>query len=222
MFPNLSESLKFLLIKSRTTYKQPLLITLNISRFDKTLLTAPSNLKDFMNSYAKHKEIFDLQERHKNTILNTNKNFFSNNYIMDIFMFISAIILLLTTTLTVYLLCKHKKIRVLVTSLVLCQVKEVGTVSWDTSVECTTLAYIRIILSILSLIIFTFLHCRISSFCKGHRFFNAVKIMIFISDVQNYVPIKLCKTVGSIYLFKIVDTLKAKNMKLIKKYLWVH
>ena len=44
--------------------------------------------------------------------------------------------------------------------------------------------------------------------------------MMFISDVQNYVPIKLCKTAGSIHLFKIVGTLKAKNIKLIKNYLW--
>ena len=71
-----------------------------------------------MNSYARHKEIFDLQERRETTILNTNKNFFSDNYIMDIFVFISTIILLLTTILTVYLLCKHEKIRALITSLV--------------------------------------------------------------------------------------------------------
>ena len=44
--------------------------------------------------------------------------------------------------------------------------------------------------------------------------------MTFISDVQNYVPIKLCKTAGSIHLFKIVGTLKAKNIKLMKNYLW--
>ena len=44
--------------------------------------------------------------------------------------------------------------------------------------------------------------------------------MIFISDVQNYVPIKLCKTAGSIHLFKIIGTLKAKNIKLIKNNLW--
>ena len=44
--------------------------------------------------------------------------------------------------------------------------------------------------------------------------------MIFISDVQNYVPIKLCKTAGSINLFKITGTLKAENIKLFKNYLW--
>ena len=108
-----------------------------------------------------------------------------------------------------------------IASLVLHQVKEVGAVSQETNSECRTLVYIGIILTILSLIIVTFLHYRKSNICKGHRFSNAVKIMIFISDVQNYVPIKLCKTAGSIHLFKIInDTLKAENIKLIKNYLW--
>ena len=44
--------------------------------------------------------------------------------------------------------------------------------------------------------------------------------MIFISDVQNYIPIKLCKTASSIHLFKITETLKAENIKLNKNYLW--
>ena len=65
-----------------------------------------------------------------------------------------------------------------------------------------------------------FLHYKKLRFCKGHRFSNAVRVMIFISDVQNYVPIKLCKTAGSIHLFKIIGTLKAKNIKLNKNYLW--
>ena len=47
-----------------------------------------------------------------------------------------------------------------------------------------------------------------------------VKIVIFISDVQNYVSIKLCKMAGSIHLFKIIGTLKAKNIKLQNNYLW--
>ena len=101
--------------------------------------------------------------------------------------------------------------------MVLHQVKEVGTTSRETISECTTLAYIGIILTILSLII---VHYRKSRFCKGHRFSNAVKIMIFISHVQNYVPIKLCKTAGSIHFFKIIGMLKAENIKLKKNYLW--
>ena len=44
--------------------------------------------------------------------------------------------------------------------------------------------------------------------------------MLFISDGQNYVQIKLCKTAGSIHLFKIKGTLKTENIKLNKNYLW--
>ena len=73
-----------------------------------------------------------------------------------------------------------------------------------------------IILTILSLILVTYLHYRKSRFCKGHRFSNVVKIMIFISDVQNYVPIKLCKAAGSIHVFRIMGMLKTKNIKLNK------
>ena len=103
-FPNWTESLEFPLVKARTTFEQTLPISLNISMFDPTLLIASSNLKEFINSYTNHKEIFDLQERHDNTELNTNKNFFSDSYIVDIFMFISTYIIL-----TVYLLCDLKK-----------------------------------------------------------------------------------------------------------------
>ena len=185
MFSNLTESLQLLLVKDRTTYEQTLPINLNITGFDKTLMNAPTNLKDFVSSYTKNKEIFDLQERHETMRLNTNKNFFSKNHTMDIFVFISAIISLISTTLTIYLLCKHKKIRVLIASLVFHQVKDISITSGETNSKCTTLAYIEIILTILSLIIVMFLHYRKSRFCKGHRFPNAITIMIFISDVQN-------------------------------------
>ena len=44
--------------------------------------------------------------------------------------------------------------------------------------------------------------------------------MVFISEVQYYVPIKLCKTAGSIHLFKITGTLKSENVKLRGNYIW--
>ena len=220
MFPHFTESLQLPLLKIRPTYEQTLPINLSITGFDKTLLNAPTNLKHFINSFTKNIEIFDLQERHETTILHTNKNFFSNNHIVDIFVFIPAIISLISTTLTIHLLHKHKKIRALIASLVLHQIKEAGTISGETNSECTTLAYIGIILTILCLIIVMLLHYRKTRFCKGYRFLNVVTIMIFILDVKNYVPIKLCKTAGSIHLLKIIGTLKTENIKLKKKYLW--
>ena len=86
--------------------------------------------------------MFDLQERHDSMEINTNKNFFSDNYIIYVFLFITVIISLLATILTVYLLCKHKKLRMLIAGLVLYQVKEVGTVTQkEMNTECKTLTY---------------------------------------------------------------------------------
>ena len=44
--------------------------------------------------------------------------------------------------------------------------------------------------------------------------------MLFISDVQYYVPIKLCKTAGSICLFKITGILMPDKVKINKNYIW--
>ena len=59
--------------------------------------------------------------------------------------------------------------------------------------ECRTLAYICLVLTILGLVMVTILHYRKSKFCRGHTFSNAVKIMVFIPDVQNYIPINCAK-----------------------------
>ena len=95
--------------------------------------------------------------------------------------------------------CKHKHIRTIVASLLLYKAKEVEArtpMKIDDS-ECGTLAYIGIALTLLSMAIVILLHYRKSKFCRGHRFSNVVKIVLFISDVQHYIPIKLCKTSGS-------------------------
>ena len=178
-----------------------------------------------MHSYINDKEIFDLQQRHA-TELNTftsNKNFFSS-HIVNIFTFTSSIISIITITLVVYLFCKHKHIRTIAASLILHKIKEVEANSnpnpETNNYQCRTLVHVGIILTVLSMIIVRFLHYTRSRLCRGYKFSNSTKIMLFISDVQNYIPIKLCKTSHSIHLFKIKDTLKSKDIKLNKNYLW--
>ena len=76
----------------------------------------------------------------------------------------------------------------LIASLVLHQVKEVGAVMQeDINSECKTLTYLSLALTILGLVMVAILHYRKLKFCRGCTFANAVKIMVFISDVQNYI-----------------------------------
>ena len=60
-------------------------------RLDENLLSAPQTFKDYISQYKQKKEIFGLKERHDNTnIESPNKNFFTNNLIVDIFVFTTA------------------------------------------------------------------------------------------------------------------------------------
>ena len=180
-----------------------------------------------MNSYINDKEIFDLQQRHatQSDTFTSNKNVFSNP-IVNIFMFTSSIISIITTMLVAYLFCKHKHIRTIVASLILHKIKEVEANSNHNleinNYECRTLVHVGIILTVLSMIIVMFLHYRRSRLCRGYKFSNAAKIMLFISDVQNYIPIKLCKISDSIHLFKIKGTLKSEDKKIKQKLLMGH
>ena len=222
MVPNLTDSVP--IIKDRTRYEQTLPLNLSALHFDNSLRYRPTKLKDYINNYINDKEIFDLQQRHatESDTFTSNKNYFSN-HIVNIFMFTSSIISIITITLVIYLFCKHKHIRTIVTSLILHKIKEVEANSDSNpeknNYECRALMHVGIILTVLSMIIVMFLHYRRSRLCRGYKFSNATKIMLFILDVQNYIPIKVCKTSGSIHLFKIKGTLKSEDIKLNRNYL---
>ena len=209
-----------------TEYEQILSIHLNISStsFDSSLHSRPSRLKDFVHNHMQEEnaqEIFDLQRRHTLHASSPYKNFFSNK-IVNIFTFTSSIILMITIILVIYLYCKHKHIRTIIASLILHKVKEVeaNTPTKPENTECQTLAYIGITLTLLSMMIVVLLHYRRSKFCRGYRFSNIGKIVLCISDVQHYIPVKLTKTSESPHLFKFTGTLNSEDIKLNKNYLW--
>ena len=200
---------------------------MNKSKFDESLLSAPLTLKEYIFQYKCDKEIFDLKERHDIDELEkefTSKNFL-NSRIVKIFKFVVAIISIIATVITIYTICKHNKLRASVTSLALQQVEEVkaeNKENIDYSCKCTIQLYIILILSIImiGLIEFAVLQLRRIKLCRGQLFSNIVKIMLFISDVQYYVPVKLCKTAGSIHLFKITGKIMMDKVKLNKHYVW--
>ena len=74
------------------------------------------------------KEIFDLNERYITMNLELpNKNSFFNNFTTNVFLFVAMIILV--TTLVLYILCKNTKLKTLVASLALQKIKEIGAVT---------------------------------------------------------------------------------------------
>ena len=92
---NLTEELTFQILTTKTTSEHTLPIFLNDTRFDETISSAPQTLKVYISQYKQKKEIFDLKERHDIGdihIESPNKNFFTNNFTVDIFVFTVAIL----------------------------------------------------------------------------------------------------------------------------------
>ena len=89
-------------------------------------------------------------------------------------MFTSSIISIITITLVIYLFCKHKDIRTIVASLILYKTKEVeanSKLNTETNnSECSTLAYIGMALTILSMVTVIFLHFRSQNYVEGIGF----------------------------------------------------
>ena len=91
---NLTEEINIPIFTNKSTSEVTLPVFLNKSKFDKSLLSAPLTLKEYISQYKHDKEIFDLKEIHDIDELEkecANKNFF-NSKIIKIFKFVVAII----------------------------------------------------------------------------------------------------------------------------------
>ena len=158
---SLTEEINILTITNKSTSEVTLPVFLNKSKFDESLLSVPLTLKEYIFQYKCDKEIFDLKERHDIEELEkefANKNFF-NSKIFKIFKFVVAIISIIATVITIYVICKHNRLRVLVTSLALQLVKEVKAENMENveyNCKYTVQLYIILTLSIvmIGLIVF--------------------------------------------------------------------
>ena len=55
---------------------------------------------------------------------------------------------------------------------------------------------------------------------RKYLYSNAIKILIFITNIKSYVPVKLCKTSGSIHLFKLMRSLQREDVSLHRNKVW--
>ena len=147
-----------------------------------------------------------------------------------LFLFVTAIISLVVTTKVMYIVCRHEQLQSVVTSIALQQIREVDLVSMQEQVsmmhdiECTcktqwyTIATLGLV--ILGIMIFIIINARKLKLFRGHLFSNTVKVILFISDAQFYVQVKLCRSEGSIHLLKITGKFTPEHVTLKRKILW--
>ena len=143
---------------------------------------------------------------------------------MDIFLFAAAILSMLATAAIVHLACKHKKLKAFLKGIAFQLVKQIEAIFDDDHLpkHCTTQWYTIAVLTLM-IVLLTIYICLNTQNCtifKKRLYPNTVTVMLFFSDVKQYIPVKLCKTTGSIHLFHIYGQLVSDQITLERRYLW--
>ena len=197
-------------------------ISLESDDFDKELLTAPEMLRKLVEKYKKRKLNFDKQQetldKEDNIVIETS---IFNHLASKIFVFVMAIISLMIVLTQIMLIFKGEKMQALVTNLAM--IKGVKALIEETK-NGTNYEY-WIIIIWLSLILIGVMFLTREKLYKmpifrKYRYSNTIKIMMFISNIKSYVPIKLCKTLSSIHLFKLMGSINRESVTLHRNTIW--
>ena len=179
---------------------------------------------DLEVQYQNKKKILDKKEKQEIEETKGNSKFesFLNSFLVDILLFTAALITMIIMLVIIYIMCGQSKLKALVANIALQCSK--GVESADVSdmlCMCKTQWYIMGMLLIITLGMLYLVTNKIrkSSFFKGHLFSNITKILLFISNILSYIPIKLCKVARSIHLFRIRGRLNPENVRLKKNWI---
>ena len=129
-----------------------------------------------------------------------------------------AVILVIIKIIVIKLIFKGEKMQAVVVNLAMIGgakaiSKEIETIDkeyWIIIIWLTFILLCVLLLTIEKLY-------RMPIFRKYH-YSNTIKITIFFSDIKSYVPIKLCKTSGSIHFYKLTGSINKENVTLHKIY----
>ena len=130
---------------------------------------------------------------------------------------------MLTIIAIIHLVCRHSKLKTLLTGIAFQPVNQAeAAVTKQAKEFCTAQWYTIAALTVLTILLIVYI-CLSNQKCamfKRRLYSNTVTIMLFFSDVKQYVPVKLCKTAGSIHLFQIYGQLDPNQIILEKNCLW--
>ena len=199
-------------------------VSLESNDFDKELLSAPETLRELVKKYKQRKLSFHKQhetlnnEKEGDSFIGTS---IFDHLAFNIFIFVMAVISVIIVFIVIKLIFKGEKMQALVTNLTM--IKGVKAINEEIKNEIDKEYWI--IITWLSLILLGVLFLTIEklyrmTIFRKHHYSNTIKIMIFLSDIKSYVPIKLCKTSGSIHLFNLMGSINNENITLHKNTLW--
>ena len=200
-----------------TTQEQVLPISLQATPFNSKLLNAPNTLKRMVQQYKQKSKMLDKTWKDKP------KDDFFDNMAIDIFLFAATMLSMLAIVAIIHLMCRHSKLKTLLTRITFQPVNQAeAAVTKQAKEFCTAQWYTIAALTVQTILLIVYI-CLSNQKCtlyKRRPYSNTITIMLFFSDVRQYVPVKLCKSVGSIHLFQLYGQLDPNQIILEKNCLW--
>ena len=221
-FEGLIDTLKVPMLQNMTTQKCILSISLESDDFDKELLEDPEMLRELVENYKRKKLNFDKQHKELDLVEDPEKETSIFDHLAsNIFIFEMALVSLIVTIIVIMLLFKGAKMQESITNLAI--QKSVKALTEEKE-NCSNYEYWTIIMWF-TLILLGNLFLIIEKaheipIFRKHQYSNTIKVLIFISNIKSYIPIKLCKTTGSIHLFKLMGSLQKEDIMLHRNKVW--
>ena len=158
-----------------TTQKQILPISLQATPFNNKLLKAPGTLKGLVQQYKQKGKMLDKAQENKP------KNEFFNNILIDIFLFVATIISMLAVVAIIHLVCRHAKLKALLTGIAFQPVKQAEAVVPQRTEEFSTAQwYVVAALTVLTILLIIYI-CLSNQKCtlfKRRLYSNTVTIIL--------------------------------------------
>ena len=143
-----------------TTQKQVLPFSLQATPFNSKLLEAPGILKGLVHQYKQKSKMLDEAQNNKP------KNEFFDNIAVDIFLFIAAKISMLRVAAIIHLVCRHSKLKALLTGIVFQPVNQAeAAITQQTKEFCTAQWYAIAALTVLTILHIVYI-CLSNQKCK--------------------------------------------------------
>ena len=213
----LNETITTPINRNGTSVKQSISISLDSFQLNLKLMHTPVMLRDFIEQYQENRITATKQE------FPTSKfRTFINSFLVDMLVFIVAILTVFTILVIIYIVTGQSKLKVLVTTMDLQRVRAVEALNTNRQTENCNSELLKILMILNLVIVVSLLLRKIkkSIFFWGQPFSDMVKIKLLLADTKSYVSLDLNKLAGNTHLFKLTGELSLENVTLKKNWIW--
>ena len=178
---------------------------------------APVMLRDFIDQYQENR-ITATKWKSPTAKFRS----FINSFLIDMLVFIAAILQVFIIFVIIYIIMGQAKLKVLVATMALQRVRAVEALNTNSQTQNCNSQLLKILMILNLVIVVSLLLRKIkkSMFFLGQPFSNMVKIKLFLADTKSYVSLDLNKIARNTHLFKLTGELSLENVTLRKNWIW--